>query len=254
MSLMSQLFHIIFYQPLLNALVGLNILIPDLGISIIILTVLIKLILWPLSEKALKNQLVMQKLHPELEDLKVKYKENKEILAKETLEAYKRHKTSPTGSCLALLIQLPFILAIFNVFQAGLTTIERTDIYSFIPFSGKLNPITLGLIDLTQPSWIIAALAAAAQFWQSWQMQKLQPAPIATTGSQGEIAAIMSKQMLYVLPFMTLFIGSRFPSGLAVYWVVQSLMSILQTDLFFRIHHKTQNQIGIIDIPAKLTK
>jgi len=221
------MFHEIFYKPILNLLLWLYSVVPDIGIVIVILTILIKLVLWPFAQHQLRNQAAMKNMQPELEELKLKYKDDQATLAKETMELYKRHKTSPAGSCLAVIIQLPFLIALFKVFQSGLKEISSEDVYSFINFSGQLSAKGFSLFDMTTTAWPLALLAGLVQFWQSWQMQHLMPA-----GKSDEIASIMNKQMMYVFPFITFIIGLQFPSGLAVYWIISSLMTILQQHLF----------------------
>ncbi|MCK5211168.1 membrane protein insertase YidC, partial [Candidatus Parcubacteria bacterium] len=112
------MFQTFFYQPVLNLLVFLYNIVPgnDLGIAIILLTVVIKLLLLPLSKKSIKSQKALQDLQPQTEELKKKFKDNKEAMSKAMLELYKKNKVNPFSSCLPLIVQLPFLFAVFRVF------------------------------------------------------------------------------------------------------------------------------------------
>src|SRR3989338_3874182 len=115
-------FTTIFYQPLWNALVWFYNILPghDIGLAIILLTIVIKIILFPFTLQSLRSQKAMQTLQPKLDALKQQYKDDKEGQAKAMMELYKTEKVSPFSSCLPLLIQLPFLFALYRVLQNGL--------------------------------------------------------------------------------------------------------------------------------------
>src|SRR3989338_65550 len=115
---MAELFNTILVQPLFNLLVFFYNLIPghDLGMAIIVLTVVIKLVLYPLSRQSIRSQKALKDLQPKMDALKKQYKDNKEKQAKAMMELYKTEKVNPLSSCLPLLIQLPFLIAVFHVF------------------------------------------------------------------------------------------------------------------------------------------
>src|SRR3989338_8207042 len=115
---MSQIFNLIFYQPILNLLVFLYNIVPghDIGLAIIIMTVIIKLILLPLSKQSIRSQKAMQDLQPKIEEIKKKYANNKEEQGRAMMQLYKQEKVNPFSSCLPLLIQLPFLFAVFFFF------------------------------------------------------------------------------------------------------------------------------------------
>lgn len=225
---MTQLFNDIFYQPIFNFLVWIYNLLPnhDLGLAIIILTLIIRLILFPLAQKQIRSQRSLTKLQPKIEELKLQYKDNKEALGKAMMDLYKQEKINPLSSCLPLLIQLPFLLAVYWVFKNGLSNGSLDLLYPFVHNPGSLNPVTLGFFDLSVKSIPLAILAGAAQFWQSKMMIGKQKA-------QGTAAA-MNKQMLYIMPAFTVYIGWVFPAGLTLYWFVTILFSIVQQKILFR--------------------
>jgi YidC/Oxa1 family membrane protein insertase len=233
-------FQTFFYQPILNLLVFIYDIVPghDLGVVIIILTIIIKLILWPLSKQSIKSQKSLQDLQPKVEEVKKKYADNKEEMGRAMMNLYKEHKVNPFSSCLPLLIQLPFLFAVFSVFRTGLSNGSLNLIYSFIPRPEVINSVSFGFLDLAKPHITLAVLAGLAQFWQARMMITKKPA-ITSIGSQDEnMAAIMNKQMLYFMPVLTVFIGMSLPGGLTLYWLVTTLLTALQQLFVFKEHNK----------------
>lgn len=230
-------FTLLFYQPLLNLIIWLYNIIPghDFGWSIIALTVIIKLILWPLSGKSLKSQKALQDLQPKVDALKAQYKDNKEAQGKAMMELYRKEKVSPFSSCLPLLIQLPFLIAIYKVLRAGLKNDSANLLYSFVAKPEIINAMFLGVIDLAKASIVLAIITGAAQFWQT-KMLTHKPQP-ALPGAQDEgMTSMMNKQMMYVMPIVTVVIGASLPAGLIIYWLINTLMTILQQKLVFSKH------------------
>lgn len=225
-----QLYTTILYQPLFNLLVFFYNLIPDIGIAIILLTVIVKVILWPLSHKGLRSQKILQNLQPKMNALKEKYKDNKEKLGQETMALYKREKINPLSSCLPLLIQLPIIIAVFRVFRAIFAeTVDFSLLYSFVTIPETINPMMLGTINLAEKQIVIAILAGLAQFWHSRILLKKNKKEVTPDGKKKELSLpeTMSKQMMYFMPVITVFIASSFPGGLALYWLVITLLGVL---------------------------
>lgn len=244
---MIQLFNTVLYEPILNFLVWLYNIVPgnDVGIAILILTIIIRLILYPLSLQSIRAQKAMKDLQPKLAELKEKYKDNKEQLSREMMALYKKEKINPASSCLPLLIQLPFFIAVYRVFRTGLTS-DLTGLYSFIHNPGALNPIAFGFLDLSKPNFVLALLAGAAQFWQARMMTTQKP-PKQVEGKEAAkdegMAAAMNKQMLYVMPIITVVIAMSLPSGLALYWFITTLLMALQQLYFFRKDNKKGDNI-----------
>jgi len=232
------MFTTIFYQPILNLLFFIYNLIPghDIGVAVIVLTIFIKAVLWPLSAKAIKAQKAMQSLQPKLAALKQRYSkpEEKPELTKAMMELYKEEKINPLSSCLPLLIQLPFFWAIFRVFSDEFGGKASGLIYPFIFNPGALNAIAFGFLDFSKPNWVLAVLAGLSQFLQAKMMPKQTPA-VKTQGSRDEnMAAIMNKQMTYIFPALTIFICLSLPSGLAFYWFITTILTIVQQVMIFK--------------------
>ncbi len=235
---MYHLFQVIFYQPILNLVIFLynNVSFHDLGLAIIILTIIIKAILWPLSRKSIESQKSLQDIQPKIDELKKKYKDDKQLMGQELMNLYKEHKVNPFSSCLPLLIQLPFFIAVFRVFRDGVDS-HLELLYSFVSRPENINSIFLGFMDLSQPIIYLAVLAGAAQFWQAKMMMnknKKKKELIVSSDKKSKedsMSAIMSKQMLYFMPALTIFIGITLPGGLTLYWFVLTLLTILQQSL-----------------------
>lgn len=231
---MSAFFQAIFYQPIFNLFVGLYNIIPDVGIVILVITLIIKAILWPLTGKGIAAQKSLQELQPKLEEAKKQYKDNPQQLAQETLKIYKEHKINPFGSCLPILIQIPVFLALFWVLQKGLGGDISGQLYAFVPRPDSINPISLGLFDLAKPSIVLALLAGAAQWYQAKTMITRRPKPVTEGSKDEDMMALMNKQMLYVLPVMTALIGMTLPAGVSLYWFFSTVITALQQQMLTR--------------------
>jgi YidC/Oxa1 family membrane protein insertase len=253
---MTHLLTIIFYQPILNLLIFLYNIVPghDLAIAIVLLTIIIKLILLPLSKKAIVSQKSLQDLQPKIEELKKKYPDNKEEQGKAMIKLYQENKINPLSSCLPLLIQLPFLIAVYQVFRTGLTKGSLDLVYPFIQRPEVINVISLGFLDLSKPNIVLAVLAGAAQFWQA-KMMITKKAPTNNKGALDEnMTAMLNKQMLYFMPAFTVFIGISLPGGLTLYWFVVTVLTALQQIFIFnKILHKNNPPDNILP-PLSITK
>lgn len=235
---LSNFFYTILYQPLFNLLVVLYNYIPghDFGIAIICLTLIIRLILYPTSLKAVKSQAGLQKLQPKIEELQKKYKDDKEKQAKEVLELYKNEKINPFSGLLLAFIQLPILIALYQVFWNGLKPESLSVLYGFILNPGQINSMFLHIIDLAKPNIILAILAGLVQFWQTKMM-----APVAAAkGKEPDMSQIMQKQMLYMFPIFTVIILISLPSALGLYWTAGGLFSIIQQYFILRKNKETK--------------
>lgn len=232
---MSDLFNTLLTQPLFNALVFLYNVVPghDLGLAIIILTIIIKVLLYPLASQSIRAQKALQELQPKIDEIKKKYKNDKETLSREMMNLYKQQKVNPLSSCLPLLIQLPFLIAVFHVFNNGLHQESLTQLYSFIQNPGQLNTTSIGLIDLSKASIGLAGLTGLAQYVQT-KMLIHNKQPKVTGAKDEDLMAQMNKQMMYFMPVITVVIGSTLPSGLVLYWFVTTLLTIGQQKLILK--------------------
>ncbi|HCC59666.1 MAG: hypothetical protein A2402_03055 [Candidatus Staskawiczbacteria bacterium RIFOXYC1_FULL_37_43] len=222
------IFNILLYKPLFNFLVLLYNYVPghDFGISIILLTLVIRFILYPLSLKAVESQKNIQRVQPKIKEIQEKYKDNKEKQAKEILEVYKTEKINPFGGLLFPIIQLPILIALYQVFWQGLNPQELLNLYSFVSNPGHINSMFLGVIDLSKPNAIIAILSGLAQYYQTKML--LPKKDRSKTGKDSDFSRIMQTQMTYFLPVFTIIILFGLPSALGVYWTASGIFSIVQ--------------------------
>ncbi|MDP2586249.1 MAG: YidC/Oxa1 family membrane protein insertase [Candidatus Komeilibacteria bacterium] len=241
--MISTIYHTVLYQPLYNILVFFYNIVPghDIGLAIIMLTVVVKLILWPFFSQSIKAQRSMQAIQPKIDELKEKYKDDKQKLGPALMELYKKEKVSPFASCLPLLLQLPFLIAVYKVFSVGLSNGSLDAVYPFIYNPGTINPISLGMINLSEPSIIMAVLAGLSQFWQSKLMFARQPQ---NDKNKNSTMAIMNKQMTYFMPLITVFIGASLPAGLTLYWLVITVLGVAQQTWVFK---KMDNKVEIVN-------
>ncbi|MBN1584759.1 YidC/Oxa1 family membrane protein insertase [Candidatus Uhrbacteria bacterium] len=229
------LYSAVFYEPIYNLLVLLYDLIPghDIGVAIIFLTVIVKAILWPLSARALKSQKALQDIQPKMEALKKEYADKKEELGKKMMELYSREKVNPASSCLPTLIQLPFFIAIYQAMGRGLSSDGFEKLYSWVPNPGTIDPLAFGgLLDLSHPIVVLAVLAAVAQFFQA-KMMITRPQPAVKGAEDEAVASIVNKQMVYMMPVLTVIIGIKLPGGLMIYWLTMTVLTIVQQRMFF---------------------
>jgi YidC/Oxa1 family membrane protein insertase len=210
-------------MPLLYVLHFFHRLTGSWGTDIILLTVLIKLLLAPLTHKSFVSMKQMQKLQPQMERLKEKYKDDKEALNKEIMELYRRNKVNPFGGCLPMLLQFPVFIGLYNALR---TPIELRH----APF--------FWIKDLSRPDWeslplsfdswhfgipILTLLMGASMFAQQWM-----------TPSAGDPN---QRRMMLMMPVVFTFMFINFPSGLTIYWLVNNLLSIAQQYLINRTQH-----------------
>ena len=244
MNAIGSVFNAIFFQPILNLLVWLYVTVPgqDIGIAIILLTIVIKLILYPLTHLQIKQQRAMQELQPKIEEIRKRLKDDKEKQAAELMELYKKDKVNPAASCLPLLIQLPVFIALFSALKTGLASHGLNMLYPFVPNPQTINTMFLGIFDLTKPNYVLAILAGLVQFWQTRQILKppaatvtVAPEVAKSEGAKDEsMTAIMNKQMTYMMPIMTVVIGFSLPGGLTLYWLTMSVLTVAQQWLVLR--------------------
>lgn len=217
----------IILQPIFNLLILLYGLLGDMGLAIIAITVLVRLLLLPLANKALRSQRRLQALQPELKKLQEKHKDNREVMARELMEFYRREGVSPASSCLPLLVQIPILITLFIIFRNyALSDAHLNLLYSFVPRPGHINPLFFGLVDLAKkdPTYVLAALAAVLQFFQSRMLLPKDPAA----------TPAINRQMIYFFPLLTFVFAGTLPAALPLYWVTTTLFTLIQQSVIMR--------------------
>lgn len=234
---MIQLYNTLAYEPIYNTLIFLYNLIPfkDFGVAIILTTLIIRLLLYPIYQKQISSQKKLQELQPKIKHAQEKHKHNKEEQAKVMMGLYKEHGVNPVSGCLPAVVSLIVLLAIYraiiNIANNNFSA-NTEHLYTFVANPGPINHLFLGTLDLTAPSIFLAIVTAIAQYFQMKSIIGAQPQKPATN-KEGEpdFAAIMNKQMVYMLPAITLFVGVTFPAALTLYWLTSTLLMLLQQKL-----------------------
>lgn len=237
--MLSKIWDFLLYEPLLNALAFLISIVPwgDVGLAVIILTILVKVALLPLSHRAMENQAQMNLLAPEINKIKSSGL-SKEEQARLTFELYKKHKANPFSGCLLLLIQIPIILALYYVFFRGIN-FDSGVLYSFVKAPEDMNMLFLGLLDLGAKSLPLALLAGLSQYFQAHVM----PKPKFNEDSSKEISfqeslsKSMHLQMKYFLPVVVAFFAYTISGAVALYWITSNIFSIGQQVYIKRKNH-----------------
>lgn len=226
--MLSDIWNVILYKPLLNALAFFVSIVPggDIGIAVIILTIVVKTLLFPLSQKSIEGQMKMNLLAPELKKIK-EGGLSKEEQAKQTFELYKKHKANPFSGCLLILIQIPIIFALYYVFLNGIN-LENGLLYSFIQVPDKINTTFLGLVDMAEKSLVLALLAGVSQYFQAALIPKQETKSSSTPSFQENLSKSMQTQMKYVFPFIVAFIAYSVSGAVALYWITSNIFAIGQ--------------------------
>ncbi len=234
---MIAFFHTIISVPLYNGLIYLMSLLPffDAGVIVIIFTIVIKLILLPLSIKASKAQIEMKKTEKDLALIKEQHTDKQEQSQK-IMEYYKKNGINPFASFFILLIQLPILIGLYRVFfHSGLPTINTAMLYSFVTAPSAVNMVFLGLINIGGKSIILAILAGVTTYFQ------VSTANLGgKTDGQGknDMAKAMAIQMKYFLPVLMTFIAYTISSAIALYLITSNVFAIAQELYIKKKYHK----------------
>ncbi len=225
------MFKTIFIEPLYNFLVFLINVVPwhDVGLAIIVMTLLVKLILSPLHRKAIVGQYQLKQLEPKINQIKKDFPDKKEQAAK-SFELYKEYKINPFSGCLPILIQLPIILALYRVFMGGFD-FSAHHLYSFIHAPEVFNLKFLGLVDLSMKSLVLSIIAGLSQFFQahySIAMRDQKPVDPNDNTLSGNMSRMMGKQTKYILPIFIAFISYQISAAIALYWTVNNIFTTIQ--------------------------
>lgn len=252
----SSVTYNLFLRPIFNFLLYITSIMPgyNFGLAVIVLTILIRLLLLAPNHKALKSQRAMMKIQPELEAIKKKHKGDQQKISMETMALWKKHKVSPVGGCLPLLLQLPILIALFYVVKIGVSPYQSYIIYDFLSAVrlADVSPNFFGILDLRfiNVTWL-PVLVGLLQFLQmklSFSRKQVK----AEVGSLGEEVIeitdpneknpkksekekkpanpmkMMNKTMMYFMPLIIAFMVASTPAGVGLYMTVSSLFGIGQ--------------------------
>lgn len=232
--MISNFFNAVFYDPIYNALVALVAFIPggDVGVAVILVTIVIRLVLLPFSLSAARTQRAMKSLEPRIKELKEKHKGDKEKEALETLSLYKEAQVNPFASILIVFIQIPVLLALYWVFYyepfSTVDAINTARLYSITPTPGFISLEFLGFISVAGKSMLLAVLAGVTQFLQAHMALSGTMKPSAEKSMQNDFQRIMGMQLKYVFPFIIGVISYTTSGAIALYFVTTNLVGSLQ--------------------------
>ncbi|MEK7537045.1 MAG: YidC/Oxa1 family membrane protein insertase [Patescibacteria group bacterium] len=235
---MSGLFNTVLYAPFFNLLVFLynTVAFNDFGIAIILLTLIIRLLLSPLSVKTIKSQKALAELQPKIKEVQEKFKNDAQKQTQEVMGLYRRHKVNPFSGCFPLLIQLPILIALYRVSVAGFEENSLSVLYDFIKNPDFLNSTSLGFINLTKRNILLSVIAGAVQFWQTKMSSSFSKSSAAPRDQTANPLGAINHQMLYFFPIITIIISMSFPAGLPLYWITTTLFSIIEQAYINKIH------------------
>ena len=205
----------------------------DVGIAVIIITIIIRLVLLPFSLSAARTQRAMKILEPKIKELKEKHKGDKEKEALETLALYKEARVNPFASILTVFIQIPVLLALYWVFYyepfSTVSAINISRLYAFTPIPHAVSLEFLGIISVAGKSILLALLAGLTQFFQAHIMLSGTMKPSGDKESmQGNFQRIMGVQLKYVFPFIITAISYSTSGAIALYFITTNLAGVFQ--------------------------
>ena len=242
--MISTFFHTVFYNPIYNALVALVALVPgsNVGVAVILITIVIRLVLLPFSLSAARTQRAMKFLEPKIKDLKEKHKGDKEKEALETLALYREARVNPFASILTVFIQIPVLLALYWVFlYEPFSTIDTARLYAFTPIPHAVSLEFLGLASIAGKSIVLAVLAGFTQFLQAHMALSGTMKPSTTGGMQGDFQKVMGMQLKYVFPFLIATISYTTSGAIALYFITTNLAGALQE---WHVRRKIHTEFG----------
>lgn len=243
MNVFSLVWQEVLKKPFFNLLIVLYQYLPphDFGVSVLVLTVLIRIVLWPLNSKAIKNQVETQKassdMQERMDEVKKKYKDEPQKQSEEMMKVVKESNLNLSATFLPLIVQIIVLIAFYHALQAVMNfKKEGVDLlYNFVNNPQSVDPSFLGIIDLSEPSVWLAVLAGISQYVYSKMSMSVQP-QAKKKGKKdqgGQMQKMMQNQMVYFMPIITIFIGSALPSTLVLYWLISTLFMILQHKILY---------------------
>ena len=236
-------------KPLLWLLELLYGFIGNYGIAIIVLTLIVKLCLYPLYIKQTKSMAKMSTVQPKMQALQNRYANDKEMLNVKMAELYKEEGFNPMSGCLPMIIQMPIIMGLFALLRNPLMYMDEESSSMIFAFHEKF----LWIDDLSQPDkWILPIIAGVATFIAFTMNRLLQDNGGAD--AQAQQMNSMMKMMQYIFPLMILWLARTYPSGLSVYWAVSQIIQIGFNIHLTTIRKKIRKEAEIQELKEKLSK
>jgi YidC/Oxa1 family membrane protein insertase len=241
---MIDFFHATVYTPLYNLLIGILSIGSwvDVGIAVIVLTLIVKTALFPLSRKASRAQRMMKDLEEPMKEIREKYKDDKEQQGRKMLELYREKGVNPFSSFVVIFIQIPVIFSLYFMFlRGGLPEVNMELMYSFMPTPENVNMMFLGLVDMASRNLPLALVAGVTQFYQSkLAMPELGPRKDNAT-FQEDFARSMQMQMKFMLPLIVAGFAWWASAAVALYWITSNIFAIGQ-ELHVKREHEQKKE------------
>lgn len=229
---MQDLIQKFIYGPISALLLFFGHLTGNLGLAIIMMTIVIRLVLIPFTLPSMKMQVKMRDLQPEINKLKVKYKDDKAGLQQAQMALFKEHRVNPASGCLPMIVQFGVLIILYRVLTDYLKTgidgistqflwldLTKPDPYYILPIIAGVTQLILSLMILPAADTSAERVLAASTPGKADDKK---------SDDMSAMAATMQKQMVFMMPVMTVIISLRFPSGLTLYWITTTVFSIIQ--------------------------
>lgn len=203
----------------------------DIGLAVVVATLIVKFILMPLSFAALRTQRAMKAMEPEMKRVREAFKDDREKQAKELFDLYKKYKVNPFASILTLLIQLPIVISLYWVFNTkDLLTVDLSLLYSFVPAPDAISPLFLGIFAVTGASITLALIAALTQLVYGWYAIPVPEKPAAGSkpDMQTEFGRSLALQMRFLLPVFIGIAAYYTSVAIALYFITSNLFGVMQ--------------------------
>lgn len=203
----------------------------DIGLAVVAATLIVKVILMPLSFAALRTQRAIKAIEPEMKEIREKLKDDKENQAKEMFALYKKYGVNPFAGILTLLIQLPIIISLYWVFNnKTLLSVDTSILYSFVPAPLAISPLFLGIFAVTGASITLAVLAALTQFAYGWYAIPVPEKSTKKPGTdmQADFGRSLALQMRFMLPVFIGIAAYYTSVAIALYFITSNLVGVLQ--------------------------
>lgn len=241
-SFLKPFLYELFQRPFLNGIIFFYTALPfhDLGISIVLLTITVRLLLFPATLKMLKSQAAMRVLQPKIKEIQDQFKGNKEEQSKRLMALYGEHGVNPFSGCLPLLIQLPVLIGLYRIFWNGINPSQFNALYSFIAAPAVFSSVAFGVVDLSLRSIPLALTAGVSQFFQARLAAANNPSPAGSSGAGPDMTRILSLQTTYFFPGLIAIWSFSLPAALPLYWTTMNVLAIVEQILIQKRYGKRQ--------------
>lgn len=230
---MMSFFHTVLYTPIYNLLMFFTDILPgqDIGLAVVAATLVVKILIMPLSFAALRTQRAIKAIEPEMKKIREELKDDKETQAKEMFALYKKYGVNPFAGLLTLIIQLPIVISLYWVFNnKTLLSVDTSILYSFVPAPLAISPLFLGIFAVTGASITLALLAGLTQFAYGWYAIPVPEKSTKKPGTdmQADFGRSLAIQMRFMLPVFIAIAAYYTSVAIALYFITSNAVGIVQ--------------------------